>query len=316
MELLAPHELGNLVSSIRPLVRVAAEYHRRPGPAFNSGDASSIAIDQEKVLVPNAEQVAKANLFREMHQPGTPIVLVNVWDVASARVVAAQPVTRALATASWSVSAANGYEDGGGLPLDLALVAAQRIVASTELPVTVDFEKGYAATAGEVHANTLRLIETGAIGLNIEDSIGQEDRELWSLPDAAARIGAVRSAADEAGVPLVINARTDILVGGGAIASAIERGNAYLDAGADCIFVLGVEDQALREVVQGIGGPVSVMAGATSPSIAAFAAAGVARVSFGPGPMGVAYAALARLATDVFDGAPHSPDLAYRPGMA
>ncbi len=266
--------------------------------------------------MPNAGQVAKANFFREMHQPGTPIVLVNVWDVASARVVAAQPGTRALATASWSVSAANGYADGGGLPLDLALLAARRIVASTELPVTVNFEKGYAATPAEVHANTLRLIETGSIGLNIEDSIGAEDRELWSLADAASRIGAVRSAADAAGVPLVINARTDILVGGGSVVSAIERGNAYLAAGADCIFVLGVEEQALREVVDGIGGPVSVMAGATSPSIAAYAAAGVARVSFGPGPMGVAYAALARLAHDVLEGKPNPSDLAFRPGMA
>lgn len=264
----------------------------------------------------HVDQVTKSNLFRDLHKPGTPIVLVNVWDVASARVVAAQPGTRALATASWSVSAANGYADGGGLPLDLALLTARRIVASTELPVTVDFEKGYAATAAEVLANTLRLIETGAIGLNIEDSLGPEDRALWSLPDAAARIGAVRAAAEEAGVPLVINARTDVLVGGGTIASAIERGNAYLAAGADCIFVLGVDEQALPEVVNGIGGPVSVMAGATSPSISGYAAAGVARVSFGPGPMGVAFAALDRLAHDILAGKPNPPDLAFRPGMA
>ena len=257
-----------------------------------------------------ADQVTKANLFRALHKPGTPVVLINVWDVASARVVAAQPATQAVATASWSVSAATGYEDGGGLPIDVALVGARRIVAATELPVSVDFEKGYAATIRELHANTLRLVETGAIGLNIEDSIGSEEGDLWSLTDAAARIGAVRAAAQESGVPLVINARTDIL------AAAIERGNAYLAAGADCIFVLGVPDDALKEIVDGIGGPVSVLAGANSPPISSLAVAGVARVSFGPGPMGVAYAALSRLAHDVFNGQAFAPDLAFRPGLA
>lgn len=263
-----------------------------------------------------ADQVTKANLFRALHKPGTPVVLINVWDVASARVVAAQPATQAVATASWSVSAATGYEDGGGLPIDVALVGARRIVAATELPVSVDFEKGYAATIRELHANTLRLVETGAIGLNIEDSIGSEEGDLWSLTDAAARIGAVRAAAQESGVPLVINARTDILAGGGTLAAAIERGNAYLAAGADCIFVLGVPDDALKEIVDGIGGPVSVLAGANSLPISSLAVAGVARVSFGPGPMGVAYAALSRLAHDVFDEQAFSPDLAFRPGLA
>ncbi|MBA2470663.1 MAG: isocitrate lyase/phosphoenolpyruvate mutase family protein [Chloroflexia bacterium] len=264
----------------------------------------------------SSRSIAKTNAFREMHQPGTPIVLVNVWDVASARVVAAQPGTRALATASWSVSAATGYEDGGDLPLEIALLAARRIIASSDLPVTVDFEKGYAGSVDGVRENTARLIETGAIGLNIEDSIGSEDGALWSLTDAADRVAAVRAAADQSGIPLVINARTDILVGGGTVAGAIERGNAYLAAGADCVFVLGVSGESLRDTVGGIDGPVSVMASATSPTLDEFAAAGVARVSFGPGSMGVAYAALARLAQDVHGGKPNSPDLAYRPGQA
>lgn len=266
--------------------------------------------------MPNAHQAAKANAYRDLHRPGKPVVLVNVWDVASARVVAAQPGTRALATASWSVSAATGHEDGGALPLDVALLAARRIVAATDLPVSVDFEKGYAPTADGVRENTLRLIETGAIGLNIEDSLGADDSALWSLADAAERVAAVRSAADRAGVPLVINARTDGLAGGGTIDEAIERGNAYRAAGADCVFVLGVPGESLREVVDGMNGPVSVLAGATTAPTAELAAAGVARVSFGPGPMGVAYAALARLARDVHEGNPHPADLAFRPGQA
>lgn len=258
----------------------------------------------------------KATAFRAMHQRGNPIVLFNVWDVASAHVVATQPDTRAIATASWSVCAAAGYVDGGGLPLDMALLAARRVVDAANLPVTVDFEKGYAGTAAGVRENTLRLIDTGAIGLNLEDSIGSEDGDLWSLDDAADRVAAVRAAASESGVPLVINARTDTMVGGGSVADAIVRGSAYLDAGADCIFVLGANLDNIREIVQGIPGPVSVMGGADSPTVAEFAAAGVARVSFGPGPMGVAYAALARLVNDVNSGKGNDPDLAFRPGTA
>lgn len=264
--------------------------------------------------MPQTNQIVRAEAFRNLHQPGSPIVLVNVWDVASARVVASQPGTQALATASWSVAAAGGYADGEVTPLEEALATARRIVTATALPVSVDFEKGYAPTPEGVHNNVLRLIETGAIGLNIEDSRGSEDGELWTEDEAAARIAAVRLAAVESGVPLVINARTDLLVGGGAIADAIARGNAYLDAGADCIFVLGAPIDAMRDVTAGIRGPVSVMAGAGSPSIAELAAAGVARVSFGPGPMGVAYAALGRLVRDLTDGVSNPPALAFRPG--
>ena len=262
----------------------------------------------------NGIQANKAARLRELHVPGDPLVLVNVWDVASARVVVMYPGTQAIATASWSISAATGYPDGGGMPLDVALLAAERIVACTGLPVTVDFEKGYAATSAELRDTTRRLIETGAVGLNIEDSIGGGDRELWSIAEASERVAAVRDAATAAGIPLVINARTDTLVGGGSTADAIARGRAYLDAGADCIFVLGAIGPHLESIVQGIPGPVSVLAGAGAPSIPELAAAGVARISFGPGPMGVAYAALARLVDELSHGAAPPADLAFRPG--
>jgi 2-methylisocitrate lyase-like PEP mutase family enzyme len=249
-----------------------------------------------------------------MHQPGNPIVLVNVWDAASARVVAAHPHTRAIASGSWSVAAANGHEDGGGLPLEAALAAALRIVTATDLPVSIDFESGYADTPKGVFHNVRHLIETGAVGLNIEDSRPMDTGGVWDASEAASRVAAVRAAAVESGIPLVINARTDTLIHGGTVDDAIARGNAYLEAGADCVFVLGVDGSTTDRVVTGLNGPLSVMAGAGSPSIAEFAAAGVARVSFGPGPMGVAYAALDRLVGDVHAGQPHSPELAFRPG--
>lgn len=266
--------------------------------------------------MPSDQAIARANAFRAMHRAGDPVVLINVWDVASARVVAAHPATRALATASWSMAAANGYEDGERLPLEITLAMARQIAAAVTLPVTVDFEKGYAASIDGVKENVLRLIESGAIGLNIEDSVNAEDGPFRSLKDASARVAAVREAADQAGLPLVINARTDVLVGGEDASKAIERGNAYLAAGADCVFVLGVDRASIERIVAGIPGPVAFMTGSESMSVAELARAGAARVSFGPGPMGVAYAALGRLATVVHSGGQNPPELAYRPGHA
>jgi 2-methylisocitrate lyase-like PEP mutase family enzyme len=257
-------------------------------------------------------QVDKANALRALHRPGQPLILVNVWDAAGAKVVAAQSGIAAIATASWSVSEANGYRDGGQLPLDKALEVARTVVSATDLPVTVDFEKGYADSPDQVKANVLRLIGTGAVGLNIEDSIGSEDGALWSIEDQVARVAAVRAAGEESGVPLVINARTDVLIGGGSVDDAIERGRAYLAAGADCIFVIGQAGSDNATLVEGIGGPVSVMGGFGSPSIAELAAAGVSRVSLGPGSMGVAYAALRQLTRDLLGGAPFPEDLGYR----
>jgi 2-methylisocitrate lyase-like PEP mutase family enzyme len=261
------------------------------------------------------DATAKADALRALHVPGDPVVLVNTWDVASARVVAAQAATKTIATASWSVSAALGYDDGEGMPVELALDAAARIVRAVDVPVTVDFEKGYASDLSTLGENVRRLIETGAVGLNIEDSLAAEDGALWSVNDAAARIATVRDAASRAGVPLVINARTDTLIGGGDAADgAIARGRAYLEAGADCIFVLGARGALLREVLTGIPGPVSVLVGAGDPSIRELAAAGVARISFGPGPMGVAYSALRDLVSQLADGTPPPDGLSYRLG--
>jgi 2-methylisocitrate lyase-like PEP mutase family enzyme len=244
------------------------------------------------------------------------VVLVNVWDVASARVVAAHPSTKALATASWSVSAALGYADGGAMPVDVALAATARIVRATVLPVSVDFEKGYADSLEQPKANIELLIETGAVGLNIEDSIGDDDGECWSIEVAAARVAAVRDAAEGRGVPIVINARTDVLAGGGSVDEAIERGRAYLEAGADCVFVLGGIGPHLGEIVAGIPGPVSVLAGAGSPSVAELAAMGVARVSVGPGSMGVAYSALAAMLDGASANEAWPTSMSYRPGRS
>lgn len=257
-------------------------------------------------------QVDKAVALRSFHRPGNPLILVNVWDAAGTKVVSGQPGVEAIATASWSVSEANGFRDGGDLPLAIALDVARIVVGATELPVTVDFEKGYADSPADVRANVLALIATGAVGLNLEDSRPGSDTDLWSLEDQVERVRAIRAAADESGIPLVINARTDILLGGGSVADAIERGRAYLAAGADCIFVIGQKGDDNRALVDGIGGHVSVMGYPGSPAIPELATAGVSRVSIGPGSMGVAYAALRQLTHDLLSGSAFPAELGYR----
>ena len=153
-------------------------------------------------------QTQKAKAFLALHTNGDPVVLYNVWDAGSAKAVA-EAGAKAIATGSWSAAASQGYEDGQNMPLDVALGAVARIVRSTDLPVTVDFEGGFATHPDDVARNVASLLQIGAIGLNFEDQIvGGEG--LYDKSTQAARIAAVRLAADHADVPAVINARTDL----------------------------------------------------------------------------------------------------------
>lgn len=225
--------------------------------------------------------------FRDLHVPGAPLVLYNVWDAGSAKAVA-RAGARAIATGSWSVAAAQGYDDGEALPLPLALQIAARIAVSVPLPVSVDFEGGYAVAPDEVAANVAALLDTGAVGLNFEDQIigGQG---LHPIADQAARVAAVANAC--AGRAFV-NARTDVFLQAGPDADpaalldeALARGAAYANAGADGFFVPGLRDpEAIRTISAAVPLPVNVMAPRLDTEIAALAALGVARVSFGPHP--------------------------------
>jgi 2-methylisocitrate lyase-like PEP mutase family enzyme len=231
-------------------------------------------------------QSEKAELLRSLHVPGDPLIVTNVWDAVTARLVAGVPGVKAIASASHSVSYAHGVPDGEGLTLDQALVAAHEIVNAVELPVTIDFEKGYASNPGGVDLNVRRLIQTGAVGLNIEDSV--DGLSLFPLELAADRVAASHRAGESTGVPIVINARVDALVRGSDWSDMVARANAYLAAGADCAFVLGLrtEDDVTRAVAE-IDGKVSVISGASSVPLARLAELGVSRVSFGPGVLGL-----------------------------
>lgn len=224
--------------------------------------------------------------FKKLHQAGAPLALYNIWDAGSAKAVEAAGA-KALATGSWSVAAANGYADGQEMPLDAALANAARIVSSTKLPVTVDFEGGYAEDAAALAANVARLAETGAVGLNFEDQkVGAPG--LYDAPTQVARLKAVR----DAGAGLFLNARTDLFLKAEEGADhkaltreAVERVKAYADAGADGFFAPALKDSALiAELVAASPIPVNIMMMDGVPPIVELANLGVARISFGPGP--------------------------------
>ncbi|MCU1542860.1 MAG: isocitrate lyase/phosphoenolpyruvate mutase family protein [Microbacteriaceae bacterium] len=240
----------------------------------------------------------KAELLRSLHIPGTPLIVTNVWDAVTARIVAGAPGVKALATASHAVSFAHGVPDGEGLTVDQALEAARVVIDAVDLPVSIDFEKGYAPDIQTLEANIARLIEVGAAGLNIEDSVGTEKAPLFPVDDATERIAAVRRASDAAGVPLVINARVDTLAGGGEWDDAVTRANAYLGAGADVVFVLGLgTEELVARALEQINGRVSVISGPSSVPLKRLAELGVSRVSFGPGVLGLTLAHLQAAAT-------------------
>ncbi len=234
-----------------------------------------------------AELQSRCDLLRTLHRPGDPLLLPNVWDVATARAVVAAgfPV---VATTSAGVSASLGYEDHEGAPGDEMLAAAARIASGVDVPVTVDAEAGYGMEPAELVA---ALRGVGAAGCNLEDS----DHAAGTLrdPDGHAEwLRAVRRAASADDYPLVINARVDVFLvpffsGAGPgtqdelLPAALRRAKAYLDAGVDCVYPIALwEPGPLSRFVSEAGGPVNVIRLPQMPSLAELAAVGVARVSW------------------------------------
>lgn len=251
-------------------------------------------------------QAEKARAFAALHVPGDPVILFNAWDAGSAKAVA-EAGARAIATGSWSVAAAHGFVDAEGLPLDLAIANAARVVSAVELPVTLDFEGGYATEPERVAGNFEAALAAGVIGCNFEDQVvGGEG--LHPVRVQAERIGALRRAADRARVPAFINARTDIFLKAkaeahdrAAVDQALERARAYADAGASGFFVPGLADERLiARVCEASPLPVNAMMFAGMPSARRLAELGVARISHGPGPYRQAMKALTEAARAAF----------------
>ncbi|MGJ8615450.1 MAG: isocitrate lyase/PEP mutase family protein [Sulfitobacter sp.] len=234
-------------------------------------------------------QQQKAQDFAALHVKGKPLVLYNIWDAGSAKAVA-DAGAAAIATGSWSVAAAQGYSDGQALPLADLLRTARQIVDAVDVPVSVDFEGGYGVTPQEVSENLRRLLETGIVGINFEDRVVGGDG-LHDADDQARRIAALRAAAEADGVPLFINARTDVFFQKDSaphdtrMKDALTRAALYADAGADGIFVPGLGDTGLiAEFCMAQSLPVNVMRLDNTPEITTLVNSGVARVSHGPGP--------------------------------
>jgi methylisocitrate lyase len=231
-----------------------------------------------------------ARLFHSLHVRGQPLVLFNAWDAGSARAVADAGAS-AIATGSWSVAAANGFADGEQLSLAFAIENLRRIVAAVALPVTIDLESGYGETPAAVGATVAAAVDAGAVGCNLEDSF-PADGALRDVADQVARLVAARRAADDAGIALYLNARSDVFFQKPAAAhdmamvdAALERARAYADAGASGLFVPGVvAEDLIARIAAASPLPVNIMAMPGTPERKRLAQLGVARISHGPGP--------------------------------
>jgi len=265
-------------------------------------------------------QQEKAEIFRALHKNENIFVLANCWDAISARALrhAGAP---AIATASASISWAQGVPDGEGLSRDEMIAAVALICRSVDVPVSADMEKGFGETARDVGETIAGVIEAGAVGVNIEDSIA--GRKQRPIADMQERIAAARKAGEQAGVDIYINARADgyLLGGKGAevFDDTVERGNAWLEAGADCVFVPGAaEIDVITKLADAINGPVSVIVmDENTPSVSALKNAGVVRISTGPRPMQYVMGAMLEMMTSInangdfrfLAGAPGAGDL-------
>ena len=231
-----------------------------------------------------------AQVFHKLHIKGTPLILYNIWDAGSAEAVR-DAGAKAIASGSHGVANAHGYADGEQIPLEMALEVTKQIAAVVDLPLTMDIETGYGETPDDVAATVKRVIEAGAVGINIEDQT-LHPSGLRDATEQAERIKAAQLAAESAGVNLYINARSDIFrlakpdqAPGDFMAETLHRAQAYADAGADGLFVPGLQDiELIRRLCKETTLNINILMLAGTPNALELAEAGVARISYGPRP--------------------------------
>ena len=251
-----------------------------------------------------AAQVTKADTFRALHHGSRVLLLANAWDVAGARILekAGAP---AIATTSAGVAFALGYPDGQKISRHEMLAVVARIAAKVNLPVTADVEAGYGDRPEDAALTSEGVIKAGAVGLNLEDGAGGEPRRLADLSLQLEKILAVREMAARLGVPLVVNARTDVYLDQvGApetrYGETVRRLAAFRDAGADCLFAPGVRDvQVIQQLVRELKHPINILAGPGSPSVPELQRLGVARVSLGSSVMRATLGVVGRIAQEL-----------------
>jgi 2-methylisocitrate lyase-like PEP mutase family enzyme len=252
----------------------------------------------------NPEQIKKAEAFRAMHSGEGVLLLPNVWDIASARIIE-EAGFPAIATTSAGIAFARGFPDGQKIHRFQMFGNIRLIARAVKVPVTADVEAGYGDKPEHAASTAGSVILQGAVGLNLEDATGDAERPLVDLPLQLEKIQAIRESAEKWGVPLVLNARTDVYllqVGDPArrYDESLRRMQAFRDAGADCVFIPGVRDATtIGRFVADLRCPVNVLAAPGSPSVSELAALGVKRVSLGSGPMRATLGLLRRLAQEL-----------------
>ena len=253
---------------------------------------------------------ARAARLRELHHAPELLILPNVWDPLGARMLESLGYP-AVATASAAVAYSLGHRDGEVMPFEEMLGAIRRVARAVEVPVTADIERGYSDTPEGVADNVARVIEASAVGVNIEDSLA-EGGELRDVDGQCERIAAARSAADAAGVPLVINARVDVFISQSGdpdearLEETVARARRYLSAGADCVYPITLNDLGLlKELRAAIAAPINVYASPGTPPVPDLEAAGIARLSLGPGLLKVSLSAMKLVAQALREGGPY-----------
>jgi 2-methylisocitrate lyase-like PEP mutase family enzyme len=256
-------------------------------------------------------QVQKAEELRKLHHGPRTLVLPNVWDVASARVVEELGYP-AVATSSAGVAFALGYPDGQRVSRDAMLEVVARIARSVRVPVTADMEAGYGTTVEDMAETAKALVAAGAVGLNLEDVTGDTESSQVETELQVRKIRMIREVSTKLGVPLVINARTDIyLMPIGPEATRFERTaerlRAYRDARADCLFAPGLSDRGtIEKLVKAVAAPLNILASAGCPALTELEKIGVARVSVGSGMMRATLGLVRRIGKELMEAGTYS----------
>ena len=251
-------------------------------------------------------QAQKAALLNKLHHGPKILVLANAWDAISARIVE-EIGFPAVATTSAGVAATLGYPDGQRVLREEMLEAVARIARAVQVPVTADMEAGYGTSPEEMAETALALVEAGAVGLNLEDVTGDDENSQVALGLQAEKISAIREASAAAGVPLVINARTDVYLmpigpAETRFERTVERLRAYAKAGADCVFAPAVKDaETIAKLVKAVEAPLNILLVPGAPNLNELEELGVARASIGSGLMRATLATARKLAKAMYE---------------
>ena len=269
----------------------------------------------------NRSQNEKVNAFRTMHRGPRILLLPNVWDVASARVVE-EAGFGALATTSAGIAFSLGYPDGQKIKPEEMLARVERIARAVKVPVSADMEAGYGNRPEDAARTTRAVIEAGAVGMNLEDGTDDPQHPLVELALQLGKIRAARETALASGTLLVLNARTDVYLSVGApekrYDETLRRLLAYRDAGADCVFAPGLRDPyTIAKLVKDVRCPLNILVGPGSPSVLELEKLGVARISLGSAPMRATLGLLRRMVEELnrtgtyatLEGAPAHADV-------